>query len=230
MIFIGDDVIPRPDFVEAHHAAHARRRRECAVVGFTDWCRSRMRVTPALEMAGREGHQFGYAHMRPGEEVPFTCFYTSNVSLPREVLDEEPFSATFTAYGWEDVELGYRLAEEGLAIFYEPTAAAEHLHPMTLTDLYRRQRNVGRSVGALFALHPELRTSPHLAPSQPPRWYGVARWAVEALLPAIDLLDRTGVGLPRGVLHRVLLTGFYAGMEEDPEAASLTRGAGGGRA
>ena len=57
VLFLGDDIIPRPDFVAEHRAAHARRRarpssaRPAAIVGFTDWRRSEMRVTPALAMA-----------------------------------------------------------------------------------------------------------------------------------------------------------------------------------
>jgi GT2 family glycosyltransferase len=214
VVFIGDDIIPRPDFVAAHREAHRRRRRTCAVVGFVDWHRQRMRVTPALEMANREGHQFGYAHMRSGEEVPFTCFYTSNVSLPRETLGAEPFAAAFTAYGWEDVELGYRLAQRGVPIVYEPAAVAEHLHPMTLRDLYSRQRDVGRAIERLLVLHPELRQSPHLTPIDPPAWFRLGRRLLPVLLPALAALDSAGVRLPTALLHRTLLHGFYSGAEE----------------
>lgn len=214
VIFIGDDVIPAPDFVATHCAAHQRQARACAVVGFTDWRRSAMRVTPALEMVNREGHQFGYAHMRPGEEVPFTCFYTSNVSVPRDVLGSEPFAAAFTAYGWEDVELGYRLSRRGVPIVYEPLAAAEHQHPMTLVDLFERQRAAGRGMDTLLQLHPELEGSPHLAAAHAPAWFPIARFLVPPVLPLFDLLDRSGLRLPKGLLHRVLLCGFYLGRRQ----------------
>ena len=173
VLFLGDDIIPLPDFVAEHLVAHARpeaRRAPTAVVGFTDWRRSEMKVTPALEMANVEGHQFGFAHMTAGEEVPFTCFYTSNLSLPRRLLGDEPFDAAFAAYGWEDIELGYRLSRGGLRLVYHPPAAAEHLHPMTLGDLFARQRLVGRGLRTLWKLHPELPATPLLSPGEPPRW------------------------------------------------------------
>lgn len=222
VLFLGDDVIPRRDFVAEHRAAHRGAAPPRAVVGFTDWRRSEMRVTPALEMANVEGHQFGFAHMRPGEEVPFTCFYTSNLSLPRELLGDAPFDPAFAAYGWEDIELGYRLSCEGVKLVYHPAAAAEHLHPMTLADLFARQRLVGRGLAALFKLHPELDGSPLLSPRQPPRWFGAGQRLILPLLPLLSALDGAGIPLGKRVLHRVLICGYYLGQgDRSPRLPSL---------
>ncbi len=214
VLFLGDDVIPRGDFVAEHLAAHRGAVPPRAVVGFTDWRRSEMRVTPALEMANVEGHQFGFAHMRPGAEVPFTCFYTSNLSLPRNLLGDTPFDPEFAAYGWEDIELGYRLSREGVKLVYHPAAVAEHLHPMTLADLFARQRLVGRGLAALFKLHPELAGSPLLSPNQPPRWFGAGQRLIPLLVPLLSALDGAGVPLSKRVLHRVLICGYYLGQLE----------------
>ncbi len=216
VLFLGDDIIPRPDFIAEHRAAHARsgaRRERLGVVGFTDWRRSEMRVTPALEMANLEGHQFGFAHMQPGQEVPFTCFYTSNLSLPRALLGDEPFDAGFTSYGWEDIELGYRLSLAGLELVYHPAASAEHLHPMTLGDLFARQRLVGKGLRSLWKLHPELRQSPLFSNAAPPGWFGAGRRLVPPLVPLLSTLDGAGVDLGKRILHRVLLCGYYLGQE-----------------
>ena len=216
VLFLGDDVIPHRDFVTEHVAAHARfgaRHARLAVVGFTDWRRSEMRVTPALEMANVEGHQFGFAHMRPEEEVPFTCFYTSNLSLPRALLGDEPFDPEFAAYGWEDIELGYRLSAAGLKLVYHPAAAAEHLHPMTLADLFARQRLVGRGLRSLFKLHPELAGTALLSPRQPPRWFGAGRRLIPPLVPLLSALDGAGLPLGKAILHRILMCGYYLGQE-----------------
>ena len=220
VLFLGDDIIPAPDFVAEHRAAHARalaldsRARPTAIVGFTDWRRSEMKVTPVLEMANREGHQFGFAHMKAGQEVPFTCFYTSNLSLPRGLLGEDPFAPEFAAYGWEDVELGYRLSRRGLKLIYHPKAAAEHLHALTLADLFARQRAVGRGLATLWRLHPELAASPLLSPCRPPRWFGAGRSLIPPLVPLLSRLDGAGVDLGKRLLHRVLLCGYYLGQAE----------------
>ncbi len=221
VLFLGDDVIPRPGFVAEHRAAHLRRGARTghhAVVGFTDWRRSEMKVTPALEMANREGHQFGFAHMQADSEVPFTCFYTSNISLPRALLGDRPFDPHFAAYGWEDVELGYRLSLGGLRIVYHPAAVAEHLHPMTLGDLFARQRLIGKGLHTLWRLHPELAGSTLLSPVSPPRWFAAGRRLIPPMMPLLSTLDRAGLPLGRRILHRVLLCGYYLGQCE-PQSA-----------
>jgi hypothetical protein len=169
-------------------------------------------------MVNREGHQFGFAHMVPESEVPYTCFYTSNLSLPRAILGTEPFSPEFSAYGWEDVELGYRLSLRGLRIVYHPAAAAEHLHPMTLVQLFRRQQTVGRGIATLWRLHPELASSPFFSPRAPPLWFGAARWLLPPLVPLFSLLDGAGLPLGKGLLHRMLLCGYYRGQCETGKA------------
>ncbi len=218
VLFLGDDVLPRPDFVAEHLAAHEAAPGPRAVVGFTDWCRSEVEVTPLLEMINACGHQFGYAHMTPGAEVPFTCFYTSNVSLPREALGDEPFAPEFAGYGWEDVELGYRLSRRGLQLIYHPAAAAEHLHPMSFETVFARQRQVGRGLHTLLRLQPELAGSPLLAPSEPPRWFSLGKRLVPTLLPLLGAADRRRMPLPRGLLHRVLQVAYYLGQEESAGA------------
>lgn len=213
VLFLGDDIVPGEDFIAEHLAAHDDGEPR-AVVGFTDWYHGEMKVTPALEMAGREGHQFGYGHMTPGEEVPFTCFYTSNISLPRQELGPDPFDDAFSGYGWEDVELGYRLSRRGLGIVYHPAAAARHLHPMDLRTLFERQRTVGRGVHTLLELHPELAASEHLAPPEPPRWFPVGRHLVPPLVPWLAAVDSLRVPLSEALLHRVLMCAYYLGREE----------------
>ena len=217
VLFLGDDVIPRPDFIAEHRAGHEEApglEGSKGIVGFTDWCRDDMRVTPLLEMINTQGHQFGYAQMTPNEEVPFTCFYTSNVSLPREVLGDDPFDDAFVSYGWEDVELGYRLNRRGLKLIYRPAAAAEHLHPMDFEDVFNRQRQAGRTIDVLLRLHPELAGSQLLAPLAPPRWFSLGKHLVPRLLPLFGAVDRWGIDLTPRILHRILQVGYYLGQEE----------------
>jgi GT2 family glycosyltransferase len=215
VLFLGDDILPAPELVAEHLRAHAASPRPCAVVGFIDWCRARMRVTPALEMANLEGHQFGFARMTPGE-VSYRCFYTSNLSIRRDLLGDEPFDPAFRLYGWEDVELGYRLHRRGIPLIYHPEARAEHLHPMTFADLYRRQRRVGEAFHTLLALHPELASADGFTPSAPPRWFALGRLVVPPLVPLLSRIDRLGVPLGRALLHRALLCGYYLGLDSAP--------------
>jgi GT2 family glycosyltransferase len=221
VLFIGDDTVPGPDLVGEHLAAHNAAGETIAVLGFTDWHRERVRATPFLERVNRDGQQFSYGHFAPGEDVFFTCFYTSNVSLPRRVLGDGPFHPAFTFVDWEDVELGYRLSLRGLRIVYHPTAATRHAHPMTMASFCRRQEHVGRTLDVLLALHPELEADDAMPPAAPAWWFALAELPVRALVPTLSLLDRLGVPLPRRVYNLVLLTAYFRGRAQGAGALAV---------
>ena len=218
VVFIGDDTIPEPDFLAEHVGAHRGRSDPAAVVGFTDWDRDRMRVTPLLELVNSEGHQFGYGLLTDGEEAPYTCFYTSNISVPREVLGPEPFHSAFAEVNWEDTELGYRLNLAGVPVIYRVTARTRHCHRLDARAFVRRQRRVGRQVDTLLRLHPTLANDPAMGLPSPPPWSWLARCVVSAVAPPLALADRLGVPVPRRVWRRVLRAAFQAG-RADAETA-----------
>ncbi|HVN77231.1 MAG TPA: glycosyltransferase [Thermoanaerobaculaceae bacterium] len=211
VLFLGDDIIAEPDLVAEHAAAHVRQGEPAAILGFTDWDRSAVRVTPFLELINRDGQQFSYGHFRDGEDLFFTCFYTSNISLPRDVLGDEPFHPAFTFVDWEDTELGYRLSRRGLRLILHCGARACHVHPMTMSGFFRRQQHVGRTVGVLLDLHPELARSEAMPPLRPRRWYPVASPIVAAALPLVSWLDTLKVRFPVRMYRAMLLTAFFDG-------------------
>lgn len=220
VLFLGDDIIPEPGFLQAHLEAHARHEGDVAIVGFTDWYRDGLKVTPFMEFVNIEGHQFGYRHMRSGEEQPFTCFYTSNISLPRDLLGEQPFDPIFSSYGWEDVELGYRLNLRGVRIIYEERARAGHHHETTISSFYRRMLQVGRTHPKLMELHPELMRHPHMPPEDHPSWYRLAEGPAPALVKFVDFMDRCRVPVPMKIYHHLMMIGFYRGRRSARESAS----------
>jgi glycosyltransferase involved in cell wall biosynthesis len=157
VVFIGDDTVPESRFV----AEHARVHRESdddpllACLGYTGWPR-RGRVTAFMDYINDYGLQFGYKLIRDGAIVPFNFFYTSNISIERQLLAEHPFDTTFPAAAWEDIELAYRLDAHGLKIRYNAAAVTRHYHPMTIDSFAKRQYTVGKSGAIFFGKHPEL--------------------------------------------------------------------------
>ncbi|MCP4896468.1 MAG: glycosyltransferase [bacterium] len=214
VLFLGDDIIPEPDLVRAHVERHREVGEPTAVVGFTDWYRPRMRITPFMEMINLEGHQFGYGFMASGKDQPFTCFYTSNISLDRSILGGSPFDSTFNSYGWEDVELGYRLSKRGVRIVYEENARAGHFHPTDIRSFYKRQVQVGRTHHDLLAIHPELAQDPHMPPLVPPSIYRLAGPFARPTIAVCNALDRRGIRVPKRVLNHLMMVGFYEGRSE----------------
>lgn len=157
IIFIGDDTVPEPRFL----AEHARIHRESnddpllACLGYTGWP-ARERVTAFMDYINDYGLQFGYRLIEDGAIVPFNFFYTSNISIDRELLTAHPFDTTFPSAAWEDIELAYRLDHLGLKIRYNARAVTRHYHPMTVDSFARRQYTVGKSGAIFYRKHPEL--------------------------------------------------------------------------
>jgi glycosyltransferase involved in cell wall biosynthesis len=157
VLFIGDDTVPEPGFLAQHARSHgdAGDSPHLACLGYTGWPASE-RVTAFMDYINDFGLQFGYKLIRDGEIVPFNFFYTSNISIDRQLLGLEPFDTTFPAAAWEDIELAFRLDALGLKIRYNAQAITRHYHPMTVDSFARRQYTVGRSGAIFYRKHPEL--------------------------------------------------------------------------
>jgi hypothetical protein len=192
IFFLGDDIIPEPNWLTAHLDAHNRWNQagDVAIIGHTDWDCQTMQVTPFLEFINNHGPQFGYHHLTPGAMAPFTCFYTSNISIAREALGSDPFDPRFTVYGWEDCELGFRLCQQGLRILYQPQARAVHDHPMTLRQFIARQRQVGAALTTFADIHPDILTTPAMGDIERQVRRAWLAPLLHPMLPIIDWLDR----------------------------------------
>lgn len=157
VVFIGDDTVPEAAFL----AEHARVHRDggddpmIACLGYTGWPPEEP-VTAFMDYINDYGLQFGYRLIRDGEVVPFNFFYTSNISIERELIAAHPFDTSFPAAAWEDIEIAYRLEAKGLRIRYNAKAVTRHYHRMTVDSFARRQFTVGRSGAIFFEKHPEL--------------------------------------------------------------------------
>ena len=102
------------------------------------------------------GYQFDYPEIR-GEEASWVNFYTSNISLPRALLEEvEGFDEERFPFLYEDLDLGYRLNERGFRLLYNRRAVAEHLHPTTIEEWRGRMAATATAERRWVAHHPEM--------------------------------------------------------------------------
>lgn len=211
--FLGDDTVPEQGWL----AAHVRRRqqfepRSTAVIGYTRW-HSRMTLNPLLVFLNEEGLQFGYSLIEDPDRVPFNFFYSSNLSLARELLLAEPFDESFPFPAFEDVEVGYRLTtRRELRLVYARDAVVQHDHPTTYARFAKRQEKAGYSSIVLHRLHPELGAMAGLKngelPDLPIAWIQAVR---EFLIQA---LENKPVRLKRmwlAALHYHYVKGMQAG-------------------
>jgi glycosyltransferase involved in cell wall biosynthesis len=170
--FIGDDILVEPTFVERHLAMHALHPEgSSGVLGFIEWD-PRMPKEPLYDfltngsiILGRYGgHQFAYEKLEGKSEASYDFFYTSNISLKRSLLLKFPFDTSFLKYGWEDIELGYRLTKEvGFRLFYDKEIAVLHYHLMSEEGLKRRMFAIGKAAVLFDRKYPELHKVPSSA-------------------------------------------------------------------
>jgi len=170
IIILGqDDIFVLSDFIKQHLRFHAKYPQpNAAVLGFIAWD-PRLEITPFMDWLTNGssvfgkfgGHQFAFEKLHNKKTADYNFFYTSNISLKASLLKKNPFDSRFSSYGWEDIELGYRLTKkEGLIIYYNPSAIAYHYHPMDESSLAYRMRQIGASAHLIHAKYPELNKVP----------------------------------------------------------------------
>ncbi len=159
LIFLGDDILAAPALLEEHLAFHRQHgdSGNTAVLGYIRWAEE-IRVTAFMQWIGEMGWQFGFSLIEDPLDLPFNFFYTSNISLPAERFREcGGFDLQFREYGWEDIELSFRLKDRGMRLVYNPKALAFHHHPTTVASFCLRQEKVGYSAVRFYRSQPHLK-------------------------------------------------------------------------
>ena len=164
IVFIGDDIFVEPEFLMKHHDRHAEHSDENIVVlGYTTWDPN-IEINSYMRFLESSGWQFGYKFLKPaliGKAEPYKFFYTSNISMKKSFFDKEKFNEDFVFYGWEDIELGYRLwKHHDMQIYYEPQAIGFHHHVIKPSGLKEKMQNVGKSALHFQRLQPAVRIIP----------------------------------------------------------------------
>ncbi|MDB4306063.1 glycosyltransferase family 2 protein [bacterium] len=157
VLFLGDDTVPQSGWLAAHLEEHRLfgSRGPMATLGYTSFPPES--ESPFRRFINEYGAQFGYSIIEDPTEVPFNFFYTSNISLPRVILERlGGFLEDFPSAAWEDIEFAYRAVGEGLRLRYQPRARTLHYHSVQPRTFCRRQRTSGLSAAIFAGLHPEL--------------------------------------------------------------------------
>jgi|SRR5579862_1715452 len=147
IIFIDDDVLPLPNFVEEHlrtHASHPQsivRGGAINVESFNDL------PPPVWSIKDYSGNYF----------------WTTNVSVPLATIrDVGGFNESFSEYGWEDIDVGLRLRARGVKAVFNSKALAYHYKPrprsVNVEGMIRQARAQARTAVQLAKIHPHWRT------------------------------------------------------------------------
>lgn len=163
VLFLDDDIVLRPGSLAAHATAQAAR--PAGYLGDV--------VTAAEVVDSSLFHYLdtrGVAKLAPGAAAPSRYFLTQNVSVPRAALETVGgFDEDFGAYGFEDMEIAFRLEDQaGLEFFRLEAARGEHIHHHSLDEYLAKKVLCGQeTLPRIAELHPgrveEMRL--HVLPS-----------------------------------------------------------------
>jgi len=153
VLFLGDDTVSDSNLLYQHTNTHEKCPNDC-VLGFIDWDKN-LTLNELMKFIAPYGPQFNFRITNP-KDCGFKRFYTSNISVPKTILDHYRFNEDFPSCNFEDVELGYRLYIAGVKIIYNKHAVVYHNHYYNLDSFLERQRKVGKNKRVLLKIHPEL--------------------------------------------------------------------------
>ena len=160
VIFTGDDIFPTENFINKHYENHLLFGDNVSTLGRIEWHKDIEMNHLMYHISNVGCEQFGFATLPPHSTIDYRFFYTSNISVSRKVLNSlhEYFSLSFDRYGFEDIELGYRIGKAGVTFFYDSDILAYHHHIYDDVDKFcNRQLNAGNQLIVFANLQPKVR-------------------------------------------------------------------------
>jgi GT2 family glycosyltransferase len=158
VLFLDDDVLADSWLLEEHLKFH-HRFTGVAVLGTIRyrWNSQTGKNSPLVQLFVKHPEILQSFDFRDPADVPFLHFYTGNLSLPRSLFaNVGGFDESFSFYGFEDIDFGYRLTQLGHRIVHNPRASAVHDHSFVFSELAHKRYHAGLALGYLLEKHPEL--------------------------------------------------------------------------
>jgi glycosyltransferase involved in cell wall biosynthesis len=147
IIFIDDDVLPLPNFVEEHLKSHDAH--------------------PLAIVRGGAINVESFENLPPPvwtlKNYSGNFFWTTNVSVPLKTIRTiGGFNEDFAEYGWEDIDVGLRLRFGGVKAVFNKNALVYHWKPRptaaNVPKMIRQAQAQARTAVQLAKLHPHWRT------------------------------------------------------------------------
>lgn len=148
LMIMDDDVLATPGLLAAHIRCHERHPRAICQGG-------------VINVASFGEHRPARWTWR---NFSASYFWTTNVSLPLDLVHEAGgFDERFQEYGWEDLELGFRLRMMGVPSIFTKDALVYHhkpaLRPDQFAGMIRQARAQARTATQFLNKHPHWRVA-----------------------------------------------------------------------
>ena len=186
LIRCDDDLVPRPDYVRQHKAAHAEQPG-----GAIGLYLNVLPDTPYARTYGRRADDSfrAGAYGTPADRV--WRYWAGNVSTTRGLWEAVgPYDPRYRAYGWEDVDWGYRLHRLGAPVRLVPELETTHrVAAVTTRVRVKRAFHSGAARRTFESLHGDTVLPPVEPGGQ--GWNSLVRGTARALdLTALDRASR----------------------------------------
>jgi glycosyltransferase involved in cell wall biosynthesis len=191
ILFLDDDMMASRDLVEVHREEHSRPGSR-VVFGALALApgRSRSFLKEGVDVWGRE---LDARLSAPGYRFRFDDCHFGHASISRGLLQGAGgFDESFTRFGNEDYDLGWRLLRAGAEMRYAPRAVARQIYDKSLFRWLEDCYWVGRADVALGRKHPILEGDLRMSRRERHPLKRLARRA--SLLPADPLTPVWGLG------------------------------------
>ncbi|NQU17547.1 MAG: glycosyltransferase [Candidatus Saganbacteria bacterium] len=165
ILLTDSDMIADPNLVEEHLKAHQENQNasfEGTTYNFKHQT-SNFKINPKSQIPNDQIEPYIKQRLRPGQRLKWSYFLSGNLSIKKEtIIKAGMFDEDFKSYGWEDIELGYRLHKMKVPLFYLPSAKNYHYHFVTDTDMVKRKYNMGKSAAIFYKKHPNFEIKMYL--------------------------------------------------------------------
>ena len=153
ILILADDIIATPDLIAEHVLCRQHYPGE-AVVGFMTWW-PQIEITSFMKCL-EKGIILSFDSVQDKAQLDYHYAYSSNISLPGKIARKVLFDETFTGYGFEDIEWGYRLQKMGVVFRFNRRALGYHNHPLTLSDYRTKMEEAGSALVRFYVIHSEI--------------------------------------------------------------------------
>ncbi|MBU0501856.1 MAG: glycosyltransferase [Candidatus Margulisbacteria bacterium] len=149
------DMIADPNLLKEHLETHTQYK-NISVEGVTFNLKNKISI-PELSSSHPNVEAYIKQKLKNGQKLKWSYFLSGNLSLCKEdFLKAGSFDENFSGYGWEDIELGYRLFKMKVPLIYNPLAINYHYHFVTNEDMLQRKYNMGKSAAYFYQKHPNF--------------------------------------------------------------------------
>lgn len=153
VLFTDADIIASRDLIERHVLGRSTQSERVAIVG----CELQVKSLEDYRQQRDDPATRRPLHPPTRRRLSWLYFLTGNASVRRDDLQAVGgFDESFTGYGHEDLELGYRLEKSGVEIRYDPAAINYHWHPVGYGEQIGRMELAGVSTVRFYRKHPDF--------------------------------------------------------------------------